>query len=147
VTHGDPDGTGAHGSAADAAALLRRAGLRATQPRLRVLNWLADHDGHHAAESIGALAEVPKATAYHVLGQLVDAGLVLTTTSRSGSLVYETASTPHHHFLCTTCGRIIDVPCAVGAEPCIDAEVPGVTVDRADIQFSGRCDGCAASTA
>lgn len=121
---------------------LRAAGLRATRPRLQVLRWLDDTPGHHPAEAIVEQTGLPKATAYHVLGQLCDAGLVLTAESGSGRVLYEGAADPHHHFVCRVCGRILDVPCAVEDRPCIDVTVPGVVIERADVILKGRCADC-----
>ncbi len=138
----DDVGTAVDATAEDAGRL-RTAGLRATRPRLRVLRWLEANDGHHAADSIVAATGLPKATAYHVLGQLGRAGLLLIAEAGSGRILYEAATAPHHHFLCVACGAIIDVPCVVGSTPCLDVEVPGALVEQADVLLKGRCLTCA----
>lgn len=128
------------GSVADR---VRHAGLRATRPRTTVLRWLDAHPGHHAAESIVEQTGLPKATVYHVLGQLTDAGLVLAAESGAGRALYESGTEPHHHFVCRKCGRLIDVPCVTGQAPCLDVTVPGATVDQADVILRGVCQRCA----
>jgi Fe2+ or Zn2+ uptake regulation protein len=122
---------------------LRRAGLRATQPRTTVLAWLDANRGHHPAELIVDRTGVSRATVYHVLGQLCDAGLALTAESGAGRVLYETAADPHHHFVCRVCGRVIDVGCVSGEPPCLTVGVPGATVERADVILRGVCDRCA----
>jgi Fur family ferric uptake transcriptional regulator len=123
---------------------LRRAGLRATRPRAVTLGWLDAHPGHHPAEAVVTGTGLSKATAYHVLGQLVDAGLVLTAEAGPGRVRYESASTPHHHFVCLSCGAVIDVPCATNHQPCLDLTVPqAATVERAEVILKGRCLACA----
>ncbi|HSK90632.1 MAG TPA: Fur family transcriptional regulator [Euzebyales bacterium] len=121
---------------------LRLAGLRATQPRMTVLDWLDANPGHHPAEHLVDRTGLSKATVYHVLGQLCDAGLVLTAESGAGRVLYETAADPHHHFVCRACGRIIDIPCIPGSPPCLTADVPGATVEQADVILRGICDRC-----
>lgn len=129
--------------AGDLDTALRTAGLRVTRPRMAVLRWLHDHPGHHPAEVIVDQAGLPKATTYHVLGQLSDAGLVLTAEAGPGRVLYETATDPHHHFVCRACGRILDVPCATGAQPCLDLVVAGAArVDSADVILKGLCADC-----
>ena len=122
---------------------LRRAGLRATQPRRTVLAWLDEHPGHHPADMLVDRTGLSKATVYHVLGQLSDAGLVLAADSGTGRVLYETAAEPHHHFVCRMCGRVVDIPCVVGRAPCLAVEVPGAVIEQADIVPRGLCDRCA----
>ena len=121
---------------------LRRAGLRATQPRMAVLAWLDANRGHHPAELVMDRTGLSKATVYHVLGQLCDAGLALTAESGAGRVLYETAADPHHHFVCGVCGRVIDVGCVSGEQPCLAVDVPGATVERADVILRGVCERC-----
>lgn len=122
---------------------LRHAGLRATQPRMTVLAWLDTNPGHHPAETLVDRTGLSKATVYHVLGQLCAAGLALTAESGAGRLLYETATDPHHHFVCRVCGRTIDIPCIPGRSPCVTVDMPGATVEHADIILRGVCAGCA----
>lgn len=132
----------------DAAAdRLRHVGLRATRPRVAVLEWLDATPGHHPAESLVDGTGLSKATVYHVLGQLGDAALVLTAESGAGRMLFESAAEPHHHFVCRSCGRIIDTPCVPGDAPCLAVDIPGVTVDQADVILRGRCADCAPADA
>ena len=121
---------------------LRDAGLRATQPRRTILEWLDGNPGHHPADLLVDRTGLSKATVYHVLGQLSGAGLVLTTESGGGRMLYETSPDVHHHFVCRGCGRIIDVPCIPGAPPCLTADVPGAMVEQADVVLRGVCEDC-----
>ena len=122
---------------------LRDAGLRATQPRMAVLAWLDANPGHHPAELLVDRTGLSKATVYHVLGHLCAAGLVLTAESGSGRLLYETATDAHHHFVCRVCGQIIDIPCIPGDPPCLTADIPGATIEHADVILRGVCATCA----
>jgi len=91
---------------------LKKAGLKATQPRLRVMQML-QHSGerHMSAEGIyKALLEsgedVGMATVYRVLTQFEGAGLV-TRHHFEGHSVFELNEGKHHdHILCTRCGRV-----------------------------------------
>ena len=122
---------------------LRSAGLRATRPRVHILHWLDTHPGHHAAEDVVDRTGLPKATVYHVLGQLRAEGLIAVADAGPGRTLYETSDAPaHHHFVCRRCGRVIDVPAAqvpAAASP----DVTGAVVDSVDVILRGRCDVCA----
>jgi len=121
---------------------LRHAGLRATRPRVTVLSWLDGHGGHHPADRVVEHTELSRATVYHVLGQLSAAGLVLTAEPTAGPVLYETAADPHHHFVCRSCGRIIDVACLTDETPCLHAEVAGAVIEQADVTLRGLCTDC-----
>jgi Fur family ferric uptake transcriptional regulator len=59
---------------------------------------------------------------------------------------YEVASEWHHHFVCRRCRQVIDVACEADSRPCLDATVPGVLVDEAQVIFRGLCADCRAHT-
>jgi Fur family ferric uptake transcriptional regulator len=49
----------------------------------------------------------------------------------------------HHHLICRTCGRTVDVDCAVGAVPCLTAaDDSGYEIDEAEVIYWGRCPKC-----
>ncbi|MCB1624292.1 MAG: ferric iron uptake transcriptional regulator [Pseudomonadales bacterium] len=100
---------------------LRKAGLKVTAPRLRILEILeasADESGdgrsqrHLSAEEIykrllDADLDIGLATVYRVLTQFEAAGLVSRHHFESGLGVYELNQGAHHdHIVCVDCGRI-----------------------------------------
>lgn len=96
---------------------LRKAGLKVTLPRLKVLQLLesaSDGDRHMSAEDVyRALLEagedVGLATVYRVLTQFEGAGLVVRHNFEGGHSVFEVAKGEHHdHMVCTESGKIIE---------------------------------------
>jgi len=92
---------------------LRKAGLKATLPRVRILKTLEAADVRHmSAEDVyKALLEagedVGLATVYRVLTQFEAAGLVIRHNFEGGRAVFELDDRDHHdHLVCTTCGRV-----------------------------------------
>lgn len=92
---------------------LKKAGLRATGPRLKILDVLADHaDQHLRAEEIYQLLvtageDVGLATVYRVLAQFEAAGLVIRHNFEGGHSVFELKSGPHHdHMVCLETGVV-----------------------------------------
>jgi Fe2+ or Zn2+ uptake regulation protein len=75
---------------------------------------------------------------------MADAGVLLVADAGPGVARFEIASSWHHHLVCRACGRIVDVPCATGNQPCIDAGLPGAAIDEAQVIFRGLCPTCAA---
>ncbi|MDZ7735711.1 MAG: ferric iron uptake transcriptional regulator [Gammaproteobacteria bacterium] len=94
---------------------LKKAGLKATLPRIRILQILEDSDQKHmSAEDvykalIDAGEEVGLATIYRVLTQFEAAGLVMRHNFDSGHSVFEVAEGEHHdHMVCSETGEVIE---------------------------------------
>ena len=139
-------------SDADLERALRNAGLKSTRPRLLVLRFLRERGGHHSADEItDALTQVDtnllRGSVYNVLNKLLNHGLVNLADVGPGRALYESGNVWHHHFVCRQCGAVADVPCVVGAKPCIDVDLGGAELDEAQIIFRGRCARCATTTA
>lgn len=138
-------------SAADLETLagrLREAGLRVTGPRLSVLALLEHREGHHSVDELVArLREegdpLPRATVYNVVADLAEAGIIMAADAGPGPALYEAGGVWHHHFVCRSCDKVVDVPCQNGDRPCLEAELPGARVEEAQVIFRGRCPSCA----
>ena len=94
---------------------LKKAGLKATLPRLRILEVLESAEPRHmSAEDVyKALLDsgddVGLATVYRVLNQFVSAGLVVSHNFDSGHALYEVASEEHHdHMIDVDSGEVIE---------------------------------------
>lgn len=92
---------------------LKKAGLKATLPRIRILQMLEQNETRHlsAEEVYKALLEsgedVGLATVYRVLTQFETAGLVTRHHYHSGHSVFEMNEGKHHdHILCVKCGKV-----------------------------------------
>lgn len=94
---------------------LKKAGLKATLPRLRILEILdAGRKRHYSADDVyrelfEAGEEVGLATIYRVLTQFEAAGLVQRHNFDDGRAVFEMASEPHHdHMVCLDSGKVVE---------------------------------------
>lgn len=94
---------------------LKKAGLKVTLPRLKVLSLLDSAKDHHmsAEEVYKALLEsgddVGLATVYRVLTQFEAAGLVQRNNFEGGHAVFELSSDEHHdHMVDTESGKVIE---------------------------------------
>lgn len=95
---------------------LRKAGLKVTHPRMRILQLLEQATSHHhlTAEDIYRQLleggdEIGLATVYRVLTQFEAAGLVLKHNFEGGTAVYELDRGGHHdHMVDVDTGRIIE---------------------------------------
>lgn len=94
---------------------LKKAGLKITHPRLKVLDILEQADPHHlSAEDVykqllDAEETVGLATVYRVLTQFVEAGIVERHNFDDGRAVYEIAKDDHHdHMVDVDSGRVTE---------------------------------------
>ena len=94
---------------------LRKAGLKVTLPRLKILEILErKHDAHLSAEDIyrellDSGEDIGLATVYRVLTQFEGAGLVMRHNFEGGHSVFEIDSGDHHdHMVCIETGDVVE---------------------------------------
>lgn len=126
---------------------LKDAHLRVTRPRLQLLSLLSEGQGHISADDIVAAMRargepLSRATVYNILGTLVSHSLLMVTDAGPGRTLYEAFDHWHHHFVCQSCGVILDVPCVVGESPCLLPDQIDAEVVTAQVIFRGRCREC-----
>lgn len=92
---------------------LKTAGLKATGPRLKIINLFeTSAERHLTAEEVYRLLrddglDVGLATVYRVLTQFEQAGLLIRHHFESGKAVFELNPGTHHdHLVCLQCGRV-----------------------------------------
>ena len=63
---------------------------------------------------------ISRQAVYDALAILAEKGLIRRIQPAGSPARYEDrAGDNHHHLICRTCGRMVDVDCAVGAAPCL----------------------------
>ena len=92
---------------------LKKAGLKITAPRLKILQILESAEPHHmSAEAVYKTLlesgdDVGLATVYRVLTQFETAGLVKRHNFEGGHSVFEIEQGEHHdHMVCVSCGLV-----------------------------------------
>jgi Fur family transcriptional regulator, stress-responsive regulator len=130
--------------------LLRGAGLHVTSQRMAVLRAVAAQP-HSTADTIDVavradLGAVSRQAVYDALGALTDRGLLRRIHPAGSPARYEDrVGDNHHHLICRTCNRMVDVDCAVGYTPCLTAaDDHAYEIDEAEVIYWGRCPSCLA---
>lgn len=127
---------------------IRAAGLRATSPRLLVVETLAEHTHISVEELVEHVKRQGKTlslqSAYNVLTDLCKVHLVRSIELPHQPARYELdCGDNHHHAVCNDCGKIYDVACAVGYTPCLTpVEDHGMVIRVADVLYRGVCIDC-----
>ena len=88
-------------------------GIRATAPRLSILNLISSHPGTFTAERIcEQVPEVGRATVYRTLRILQEAGAICKVVMPGGEMAYSVSKVDaddaqhHHHAVCTVCDSV-----------------------------------------
>lgn len=135
-----------------AKALLRERGLQVTSQRVTVLQAVsysphatADEVADHARSVLGSIS---RQAVYDALSILVDKGLVRRIEPAGSPARYEDrVGDNHHHLICRLCGDVVDVDCAVGTRPCLEAgDAHGYHIDEAEVIYWGFCPTCRQTT-
>lgn len=135
---------------ADHAALLRRRGVQVTAQRLAVLSAVSAQP-HSTATEIDAVVRteigaVSRQAVYDALGLLTEKAIIRRIQPAGSPARYEDrVGDNHHHLICRSCNRMVDVECAAGPAPCLTAaDDLGYEIDEAEIIYWGRCPDCTA---
>ncbi|MBL9148625.1 MAG: transcriptional repressor [Phycisphaerae bacterium] len=132
----------------DPATLLRSHGVHVTAQRIAVMKAVAsiphataDEIADGVREEIGAIS---RQAVYDALGMLVEKGLVRRIQPAGSPARYEDrVDDNHHHLICRTCGKTVDVDCAAGKAPCLHvADAFGYEIDEAEVIYWGTCSAC-----
>jgi Fur family ferric uptake transcriptional regulator len=131
---------------------LRERGIQVTAQRLAVLRAVARHP-HITADSVAEVARaeigaISLQSVYDALGILIVEGLIRRIQPAGSPARFEDrVGDNHHHLICRSCGRVVDVDCAVGPAPCLTAgDDRGFEIDEAEVAFWGRCPECVAQS-
>lgn len=129
---------------------LRNSGLKATAPRLRILElFQTGQHKHLTAEELYRVLhdegiDIGMATVYRVLMQFVEAGILLRSHFESTTTIFELNQGTHHdHLVCTGCGKM---------EEFVDEEIErlqieiasarGFTIKEHTLSLYGTCAAC-----
>jgi Fe2+ or Zn2+ uptake regulation protein len=128
---------------------LRSRGLRATAPRLAVLEAVDALGGHPDVDAIARHARARLGTlstqsVYDNLRVFTELGLLRRIEPAGSPARYETrVGDNHHHVVCRRCGAARDIDCEVGEAPCLrPSAVGGFSIDEAEVTFWGLCPDC-----
>jgi len=126
---------------------LRKAGLKVTLPRVKILEILENSPNRHlSAEDIyrrlvDLREDIGLATVYRVLTQFESAGLVTRHHFADGMAVFELNAGPHHdHILCLDCGHVEEfVDAGIEERQNAVAERLGFAISEHALVIYGHC--------
>ena len=121
-------------------------GLKRTPQRLAILDYLDGNTAHPSAEEVYKAVSkkyqsMSFATVYNTLHALTSTGLLRELSVDPDRKRYDPNISPHHHFICVTCRKIVDVmddirialPKAIARE---------CSIVESHVEFYGYCAAC-----
>ena len=125
---------------------LRQCGLRVTDQRLAVYDWLRQNPVHPTADVIwqALLPRYPNlslTTVYNTVNALAEHGLIRTVTIDRAEQRFDGDVDDHGHFHCRLCGRITDFP--IDPEDVKGMLRKGFIPEQCDVFVKGLCAACA----
>jgi Fur family transcriptional regulator, stress-responsive regulator len=133
--------------------LLRRHHVQVTAQRLAVLRAVSDRP-HSTADDIdkvvrAEIGAISPQSVYNAVGTLTEKGIVRRVQPAGSPARFEDrVGDNHHHLICRTCGKMVDVDCAVGHSPCLTAaDDAGYVIEEAEVIYWGTCPECLAAHA
>ncbi|MEW5817217.1 MAG: transcriptional repressor [Spirochaetota bacterium] len=122
---------------------LKQKKLKLTPQRLAILDYLEGNTSHPSAQGVyGVLKKkypsLSLATVYNTLETLKEIGDLQELSIDAERKRFDPNPNLHHHFLCTRCGRVLDIFRDFNLAPPLEK----VKVRNYQINFYGLCDQC-----
>jgi Fur family transcriptional regulator, peroxide stress response regulator len=130
--------------------VLRRSGLKATHQRLEIFREAGKSEEHPDAEAIfkAVRARIPTIsldTVYRTLWLFVDLGLLSALGPPRQRVRFDANMTPHHHFFCRKCSRMLDFYSTEFDRLIIPMNAKALgKVEAAQVEIRGLCSRCSA---
>lgn len=122
------------------------AGFKRTPQRLAILAYLDENTDHPSAEDIFKAVSrkyqsMSFATVYNTLNRLTQTGAVRELTIDPHRKRYDPDTSLHHHLICVSCRRIIDVPQEISVD-LPKGLARDFTILGNHVEFYGYCAAC-----
>jgi len=133
------------------ATMLHGAGLKATAPRLALLEALRRDRSHPTAEELHERLRpdhpsISLSTVYLGLEAFLGAGLCRKVPARDGKMRIDGVPSPHDHALCNGCGEVFDVDADLFPRPTQAPRLPGgLEVHAVHVEYEVTCPLCRAT--
>lgn len=126
----------------------RECQLAATVQRLAVYDYLIQTITHPTADQVfeAVSAQFPtisRTSVYRILDTLAENGIIKRLFHTGSAVRYDADIGPHHHYICSRCGRVIDSP-ATNENPIPAGSLgpSGFRITDCSVVFSGLCADC-----
>lgn len=126
---------------------LLSSGLKPSVQRVAILDYLMAHHTHPTVDEIYAalsrkMPTLSKTTVYNTLRLLSDNKAAQMLTIDDHHVCYDGDTSPHVHFFCKRCGRILDIKAIAAPTIAYSADMDGNQADEVQLFYKGVCAAC-----
>ena len=120
-------------------------GISPSMQRLAIMDYMMNNHTHPTVDVIyhdliGSIPTLSKTTVYNTLKLFADHGAIQMLTICEKNVRWDERITPHAHFLCKECGKLLDVRYeAIFHKPEV---IDGNVVSEVHIYYKGVCKDC-----
>ncbi len=123
--------------------------IRPSFQRIKVLEYLIDHQTHPSADDIykalvSTIPTLSKSTVYNTLELFIEKGLVKPLMIEENEALYDIILEQHGHFKCTSCGSIFNFDVSLTLPS--DDTLLGFKIVDQNVCFKGICNKCLMNT-
>jgi len=120
-------------------------GIKPTAQRIAIMRYLMGHETHPTVDEVyrklcGRMPTLSRTTVYNTLRMFSDHNAARMITIDEHRVCYDGNISPHTHFYCKRCKRIIDI--FDNAESVSPVGVGGNRVDDIHLYYRGVCEAC-----
>jgi Fur family transcriptional regulator, peroxide stress response regulator len=128
-------------------AAFRAQGLRVTPQRQCIFRLLHGNDGHPSVDALyeqvrAQMPTISLKTVYQTVHDLEAMGEVELIDVGTGSARVDPNVAPHHHLVCTNCGKMRDLEIDFPALRVPARQRDGFSVQSVEVNFRGLCEEC-----
>lgn len=118
--------------------------IRPSAQRISIMEYLLSHHTHPTVDNIyndliDKMPTLSKTTIYNTLKLLEEHSAITELTIDKKTAHYDGITTPHSHFMCKKCGRIIDIPLQKVDE---SQSKHDFLIEEAEVYYRGYCKAC-----
>lgn len=122
--------------------------IRPSVQRLAIMDYLMNHPIHPTIDDVynGLCKQIPtlsKTTVYNTLRMLSEKKAAQMITIDEHRVCYDGNTTPHVHFFCKKCGKVIDLMDEKAPQLKRHRVIDGNIVDEEQLYYKGFCAECA----
>lgn len=122
-------------------------GVRPSVQRLAIMDYLLKHYTHPTVDEVykGLYKKIPtlsRTTVYNTLRLFSEHHAALMITIDDHRVCYDGNTTPHVHFFCKECGRVVDFFDEQAPTLTAPRNIDGHMVDEMQLYYKGVCADC-----
>lgn len=126
-------------------------GIRPSLQRMAIMDYLINHPIHPTVEDVykglcGKIPTLSRTTVYNTLRMLSEKQAAQMITIDDHRICYDGNTTPHVHFFCNCCGKVIDFFDESAPQVEKPINIGGNIVTEKQLYYKGICKECLAKT-